>query len=55
MDLLEDLKRHLTQDFTMTALKTIIVIWAILLVIFVVFYVQNKWLLAAILLYEVLP
>jgi len=48
-------RRSLTEDFTTTSLKTAIVVWAILVCIAVVFFIDNKWLLAGILLYEVLP
>lgn len=43
------------QDFTESMLKTLIVVWAILVILLVLFVVDNKWLLAGILAYEVLP
>lgn len=43
------------EDFTAATLKTLIVVWAILVIFLVLFVVQNKWLLATILAYEVLP
>ena len=45
----------LAEGHTETWLKTFIVIWAIFIIILAVFFVHNKWLLAAIMLYEVLP
>jgi len=42
-------------DFTTATLKTLIVVWAVLIVLLVLFVVDNKWLLAGILAYEVLP
>jgi len=44
----------LATDFSTTALRTMIVIWA-LFVIVLVFFINNSWLLAGILLYEILP
>ena len=45
----------LAEGHTETWLKTAIVLWALGVIILVVFFVDNKWILAAILLYEVLP
>lgn len=42
-------------DFTVASLKTIIVVWAIGVILLVLFVVNDKWLLAGILAYEVLP
>lgn len=54
-DLIKSYRKSLTNKFTATALKTMIVIWAIFVIIITVFFVDNEWLLAGILLYEVLP
>lgn len=59
MTLLTETLHHwremLSDNFTVTALKTAIIIWCILIILFVLFFVDNKWLLAGILLYEVMP
>lgn len=59
MSLLSELihrwREALSADFTTTTLKTAIVLWAILVVVLVIFFIDNKWLLAGIFLYEVLP
>jgi hypothetical protein len=52
---IHSIRRQLANNYTVTALKTAIVIWALLVITFVVFFVDDEWLLAAILLYEVLP
>ena len=54
-ELIHQWRTALSHDFTATALKTAIVIWAIFVILLVVFVVDNKWLLAGIFLYEVLP
>ena len=54
-NLIQKWRIALSEDFTATALKTAIVLWAIMVILLVVFIVDNKWLLAGILLYEVLP
>lgn len=54
-ELLHKWRTSLSHDFTATTLKAAIVIWAIFICITVVFFIDNKWLLAGILLYEVLP
>lgn len=43
------------EDWTTASLKTAIVLWALFIIILVLFVVDNKWLLAGILAYEVLP
>jgi hypothetical protein len=53
--IIRDIRQRLTEYHSVLALKAMIVIWAILLVFFVVFFIDNKWVLAGILLYEVLP
>lgn len=59
MDFLRDRYRSIqasfARDFTATALKTIIVFWALFVIVLVIFFIDNKYLLAAILAYEVLP
>lgn len=49
------IKQNFYNDFTTTALKTIIVLWAIGIILLVVFVVDNKWVLAGIAAYEMLP
>ncbi len=43
------------EDYTVTGLKVAIVAWAIVVSIAVIFFIDNKWLLAGILAYELLP
>ena len=56
---LKDTWQHVRQsfydDFTLAGLKTIIVLWALFIIFVVLFVVDNKWILAGILAYEVLP
>lgn len=54
-DLVKSYRKSLSNNFTVTSLKTMIVIWALFIIILTVFFVDNEWLLAGILLYEVLP
>lgn len=54
-ELLHMWRQALANDFTTTALKTGIVLWAIFVIFLVIFVIDNKWLLAGIFLYEVLP
>lgn len=54
-DFVRRFRESLEEDFTETALKTLIVIWAIFVIILVIFFVDNKWLLTGILAYEILP
>lgn len=42
------------KDFTLTALRITIILWA-LFVIGLALFVKNKWFLAGVLAYEVLP
>jgi hypothetical protein len=46
---------QLARGHTATWLKTVIVLWALFVIVLVVFFVDSPWLLAGILLYEVLP
>lgn len=48
-------REALSANFTVTTLKTAIIVWCILIILLVLFFVDNKWLLAGILLYEVMP
>lgn len=41
-------------DFTVFSLRAVIILWAIFLIVLVL-NIQNKWILAGILAYEVLP
>ncbi len=54
-EMVENWKNELANNWTVTALKTAIVIWAIFVIILVIFFVHNPYVLAAIFLYEVLP
>lgn len=49
------IREHFQNDFTTATLKTLIVLWALFVIVLVLFFVDNKWLLAGILAYEVLP
>ena len=55
MNIIQKTRQAFYDDFTTSTLKTLIVLWAIMVIILVVFYVDSKWLLAGILAYEVLP
>jgi hypothetical protein len=48
-------RNNLAEGHTETWLKTAIVLWALGVTIVAVFIVHNKWLLAGILLWEILP
>lgn len=50
----EKIKQHYYEDYTTTALKTLIIAWSVFVIVLVLF-IDNKWLLAGILAYEVLP
>ena len=47
-------RSYFYQNMTLSLLKLVIVLWAIM-IIFLVIWIQNKWILAGILAYEVLP
>jgi len=53
-DLIKRTQQALAEDFTTTALKIIIVLWA-LFVIVLALGIDNRWILAGILAYEILP
>lgn len=48
-------QKRFSEQYTASSLKVLIVIWAILVIIVSVFFVDNPWILAGILAYEVLP
>ena len=52
---IEKIRQDFYEDYTAATLKTLIVLWAIGVILLVLFVVDNKWLLAGILAYEVLP
>ena len=54
-ELVDKVRQYFYDDFTAAALKTMIVLWAIVVILLVVFVVHNKWILAGILAYELLP
>ena len=43
------------EDYTAATLKTLIVVWALFIIFITIFVIDNKWILAGILAYEVLP
>lgn len=45
---------NLSRDLTLTMLKIIIIMWALFIIVLALF-INNKWILAGILAYEVLP
>lgn len=49
------IRQSFSDDFTAAGLKTAIVIWAIFVIILTLFVIEDKWVLAGILAYEVLP
>ena len=53
--LIKNVQQSFAQDYTAATLKALIVAWAILIIVLVLFFVDNPWLLAGILAYEVLP
>jgi len=55
MSVSEDLRQSFANDYTAAALKTLIVVWAITVALLALFVIDNKWVLAGMLAYEVLP
>ena len=55
MNFVHQWRKALSSNFTVTALKTAIVLWALFIIFLVVFVIDDEWLLAGIFLYEVLP
>ncbi len=49
-----EVKQWFYEDYTVNVLKSLIIAWC-LLVIVVTIFVDNKWVLAGILAYELLP
>lgn len=52
---IHEIQRSFYQDYTTSTLKTLIILWAIFVIFLVLFVIDDKFLLAAILAYEVLP
>lgn len=52
--LIKRLQAYFFHDYTASALRVLIILWA-LFVIVLVLCIDNKWILAGILAYEVLP
>lgn len=50
----EKLRKDASRDLTLFQLKAVIILWAIFVVVLVLL-INNKWILAGILAYEVLP
>lgn len=59
MNLLEhpfrEIRASFYEDWTQASLKAAIVLWALFIIFLVIFVVDNKWVLAGILAYEILP
>ena len=53
-ELAERVRREFYKDFTRAGLKAAIIVWAIFVIV-LAFLIDNKWILAGILAYEVLP
>jgi hypothetical protein len=49
------IRQEFYEEYTVTGLKVAIVVWAVFVSILVIFFIDNKWILAGILAYEVLP
>jgi len=49
-----DVQQAFYDDFTLFGLRSFIVFWALLIII-LAFMINNKWILAGIIAYEVLP
>ena len=54
MSIVDRVQSEFNKDFTLAGLKTAIVIWAIIVAV-AALSIDNKWILAGILAYEVLP
>ena len=53
-EMIKAFRNAANRDFTLLSLKTLIIVWAIFVIILAVI-VDNKWVLTGILAYEVLP
>ena len=53
-ELIRKVQAEFAKDFTKAGLKTLIVLWALFIVILAI-VVDNPWILAGILAYEILP
>lgn len=54
-NIFDSVKASFARDFGIAALKTLIVVWAIMVILVTLFVVNNRFVLAGILAYEVLP
>lgn len=54
-ELKNTVQNHFYSEYTETALRWFIILWSIGIIVLVLFVVRNKWILAGILAYEVLP
>lgn len=52
---IKQVRQAFYENYTVATLKTLIVLWALFVIVLVLFVVENKWLLAGILAYEILP
>lgn len=55
MNVVDKVRRSFHEHYTASSLKVLIVTWAILVILVTVFVVDNPWILAGILAYEILP
>jgi hypothetical protein len=52
---IEMVRKAFYEDYTQATLQTLIVLWALFVIFITLFVVKNKWVLAGILAYEILP
>lgn len=52
---IEKVRQSFYQSYTAATLKILIIGWAIFIILLVLFVVDNPWILAGILAYEILP
>ncbi len=53
-DIFNKIRLAAERDFTLVGLKTLIIAWALFVIVLTLF-IDNKWILAGILAYEILP
>lgn len=53
-EVVSDFRKKASNDMSLTALKTAIIVWA-LFIILATLFIDNKWILGGILAYEMLP
>lgn len=52
--LFKKVQQAASDDLTLASLRTLIVLWAVFIIV-LTFSIKNKWILAGILAYEILP